>query len=89
MTELSPREWARYRNLLEARAERLKNQAAIIRNGGDEKRAGDLDDEAFAITRLLFSITQLLAENADLRLKLDPAIEGPRQMIDALTGGRV
>ncbi len=85
MTELSPRERARDRSRLVALVDRLKNQAAIIRNSsGDSKakaRAGKLLDEAGAITRLL-------AENATLRLKDSPAAETPQRLAEYMTGGR-
>ena len=77
MTDLSPRERRLDRDRLQDWAGRLKNQAAACRNGGSEKRAGELLDLAGAIKRLI-------AENDALRLELKP--EGlPGQILESIT----
>jgi len=85
MTEPSERQRARDSSWLLNLIDRLKNQAAVLRNGGGEKRAGELLDEAGAISRLLAEtadarnrINRLLAENAALRIERDTGVDLPR-----------
>lgn len=81
MTELSPRERQIERTRLQRLAERLKHQAVLIQNGaGDsdaERHAGKLQDEAFAIGRLL-------AENATLRIERETGVELPGEVVGFL-----
>jgi hypothetical protein len=80
---MTPYDRQRHRARLQALADRLQHQAALIRNSsGDSKaeaRAGKLSDDAYAIRALL-------KENDALRPKLPPDLVTLRGLGDLVRG---